>query len=770
MIDKATVQRIKDVSDIVEVVSDYVHLTRRGANYLGLCPFHNERTPSFSVNRRRNFCYCFSCHKGGSPVNFIMEKEGVSYHDALLHLAKKYGIKVEERELTDEERKLQTEREGMLVASEWAMKQMESDLTNTPEGRDIGLSYLFTRGVTEEAIRKFHLGYALDKSSHLTDLMLKEGFESDTLRSLGLTGQGQSGHLYDKYRGRVIFPIMNSSGKVVGFGGRDLKGGPAKYINSPESTLYHKNNELYGIYQAKSEIVRQNKCFLVEGYLDVIGMWQSGMQNVVASSGTALTDGQIALIHRFTDNITLLYDGDSAGIKAALRGIDMLLSHKMKVTVLLLPDGDDPDSFARKHTAEEFKEYVKQNETDIIRFKMKVLMKEAGDDPQSIARVVNSVVESLACITSDVERMVYIGEAARVLKVDENTLATAVERARIAVAEKLAAERRQQRAMQDYPDTSTSTSVAANTSDSPSADAKVNVNHPGDDKEQSQTHDDTRLTANERQWVQTLQRRKDYTTHPLYYIEKNIIELIVKYGYLNFVYKDPTSDFSQQDKSDSQEESQEEDGIYTNLDFIMEEMDADKIQFSIPQFDKVFHILYDGIDEYIEDLNNYINKLSNRINEVRKEGRDKIANEFSSIPEIEREERLLEVRIEQMVKDESMDYSRYYPGDKLASLEDDEVRRIANEFINEKYVLSSIYTKNSAPLSESDITNRVIRALTEWKSEILNLELKQLMAKFKQTAGENEEEDMKTLERINQLMHKRSVVAKDIGDRIVSPR
>ena len=297
-------------------------------------------------------CYCFSCHKGGSPVNFIMEKEGINYHDALLHLAKKYGITVEERELTDEERQLQSRREGMLVVNEWAMEKMENNLTATDEGRDIGLQYFLQRGITNEAIRKFHLGYAIDRQTALSDEAKAAGHDLEILKEVGLVGISGNGNMYDRFRGRVIFPIQNTAGKVVAFGGRDLKGGPAKYVNSPESDIYKKNRELYGIYQAKNEIVKQDKCFLVEGYMDVIGMWQAGMENAIASSGTALTDGQIALIHRFTENITLLYDGDAAGIKAALRGIDMLLSHKMRVKVLLLPDGHDPDSFARINTPE----------------------------------------------------------------------------------------------------------------------------------------------------------------------------------------------------------------------------------------------------------------------------------------------------------------------------------------------------------------------------------------------------------------------------------
>ena len=356
MSDKATVKRIIDAADIVEVVSDYVSLTRRGANYVGLCPFHNERTPSFSVSPSRGICHCFSCGKGGSPVNFLMEKEGINYHDALLRLADKYGIKVEERELSDEERAEQSRRESMLTINEWSMRRFIENMNATEEGRNIGLEYFYQRGITKQAIDKFKLGYALDKPTDLYDAAARQGFEIQTLIDVGLCGLSSNGNRpYDRFRGRVIYPMINSAGKVIAFGGRGIKGEPAKYINSPESDIYRKSNELYGIYQARNAMTRSKHCFLVEGYMDVIGMWQSGMENVVASSGTSLTDGQAALIHRFAEKVTVIYDGDSAGIHASLRAIDILLAQKLDVTLLLLPDGDDPDSFSRKHTPEEFR-------------------------------------------------------------------------------------------------------------------------------------------------------------------------------------------------------------------------------------------------------------------------------------------------------------------------------------------------------------------------------------------------------------------------------
>ena len=451
MIDPATVQKIKDSADIVEVVSDYVHLVRRGANYMGLCPFHNERTPSFSVNKSRNFCYCFSCHKGGSPVNFIMEKEGVSYHDALLQLAAKYGIEVRERELSDEEKASQSRREGMFIANEWARNYFVSNLEETEEGRNVGLAYIYGRKVTPEAIKAFHLGYAIDRGTDFTDNALRKGFSLDILKATGLVGTSQEGRNYDRFRGRVIFPVLNSAGKTVAFGGRDLKGGPAKYINSPETEIYVKSRELYGIYQAKGEIVRKDKCYLVEGYLDVIGMWQSGIKNVVASSGTSLTDGQIALLHRFTQNVTLIYDGDSAGIKASLRGIDMLLAHNLNVRAVRLPEGDDPDSLAAKLTPDELKEFLKNNETDIIRFKINVLLEDVKNDPQKKYLAVRSIVESLAHIPDKIKREIYVQECSQLLNVSEHNLSRDIAKARVSVIEQERQKRRTEEINRDFP-------------------------------------------------------------------------------------------------------------------------------------------------------------------------------------------------------------------------------------------------------------------------------------------------------------------------------
>lgn len=423
-IDSATVQRILDAADIVEVVSDFVSLKRRGANYIGLCPFHNERTPSFSVSKAKGICKCFSCGKGGTPVNFIMELEQMTYSEALRYLANKYGIEIKERELSDAEREAMTERESMLAVNDFAMKHFEKVLSHTDAGRDIGRAYFRERGVSDKMIERFHLGYSIEDRTELYDTAIKAGFNEKYLLETGLCYRTERGAIYDRFRGRVIYPVFTIAGKVVAFGGRTLRKDKdvAKYVNSPESAVYKKSYEVYGLYQAKPEIVRKNKCILVEGYMDVISMHQRGIENVVASSGTSLTQGQINLIHRFTDNVTVIYDSDAAGIKASLRGIDLLLAEGLNVKVLLLPDGDDPDSFAQSHTSSEVEEYISQNETDFISFKTRILMSDVASDPMARSRAITDIVRSISLIPELIARTVYISECSRMMQIDEKVL------------------------------------------------------------------------------------------------------------------------------------------------------------------------------------------------------------------------------------------------------------------------------------------------------------------------------------------------------------
>ncbi len=380
-IDNATVQRILDAADIVEVVSDFVALKKRGANYVGLCPFHNDRSPSFYVSKSKGMCKCFSCGEGGSPVSFIMKLEQLSFTEALRYLAKKYNIEIEEREMTDEEKRAEGDRENMLVLNEFAMRYFEKTLKDTPDGRDIGLSYFRYRGISDAMIERFHLGYALDQRDALFKTATERGYSEQYLYSTGLCTKTEDGRVYDRFRGRVIYPIFTLSGKVVAFGGRTLSKEKkiAKYVNSPESQIYEKRRELYGLFQAKKAISKEGKCIIVEGYMDVISMHQSGICNVVASSGTALTVEQVRLIKRFTNNVTLIYDSDAAGIKASLRGIELLLQDGMDIKVLLLPEGEDPDSFAQHHSSTEVEEYIKANETDFISFMARILMEGAAD-------------------------------------------------------------------------------------------------------------------------------------------------------------------------------------------------------------------------------------------------------------------------------------------------------------------------------------------------------------------------------------------------------
>ena len=424
MIDRATVDKIMDAVNIVDVVGEFVNLRKSGVNYKGLCPFHDDKTPSFMVSPARQICKCFSCGEGGNAINFLMKHEQITYPEALRWLAKKYNIEIQERELSDDEKREQSERESMFVVNEWACDYFHDILKNNVDGMAIGKQYFRSRGVRDDIIEKFKLGFALTKRDALVNEAKRKGYKEEFLVKTGLCIENEHG-VYDRFAGRAIFPWLNVSGKVVAFGGRKLdaatKGVQQKYVNSPDSEIYHKERELYGIYQAKKAIVKEDCVYMVEGYTDVIAMHQCGLENVVANSGTALSIYQIRLLHRFTPNIVLLYDGDEAGIHAAMRGTDMLLQEGMNVKVLLLPDGDDPDSFSRKHTAQQFKEYIEQHQTDFIEFKTDLLLKNVKD-PVKRAEAINNIVRSVSVIPDPIVRATYITECSRRLDVNERTL------------------------------------------------------------------------------------------------------------------------------------------------------------------------------------------------------------------------------------------------------------------------------------------------------------------------------------------------------------
>ena len=425
MIDHATVERIKDAANIVEVVSEFVTLRRSGANYKGLCPFHDEKTPSFYVSPARGMCHCFGCGKGGNPISFIMEHEQMTYVEALRWLANKYHIEIRERELTDYEKREQSERESMFIVNEWAMKYFQDKMQNDPDGIAIGMQYFRSRGFRDDIIQKFQLGYDLADRRAFATTALGKGYKEEFILKTGICYKNDRGELIDRYAGRVIFPWIGISGKVVGFGGRLLdsrtKGVNQKYVNSPDSEIYHKDRELYGLYQAKKAIAKEDSVFMVEGYTDVISMHQCGIENVVANSGTALSIHQIHILHRFTSNITLLYDGDAAGIHAAMRGTDMLLSEGMNLKVLLLPDGDDPDSFSRKHTAADFRKYIEEHQTDFIQFKTDLLLRNERD-PLKRSEAINSIIRSISFVVNPILRDTYIHDCSVRMGLNEATL------------------------------------------------------------------------------------------------------------------------------------------------------------------------------------------------------------------------------------------------------------------------------------------------------------------------------------------------------------
>lgn len=468
MIDKGTIQRILDATDIVDVVKEFVTLHKAGVNYKGLCPFHNEKTPSFTVSPSKQLCKCFSCGVGGNAVHFLMKLEQMTYPEAIKWLGKKYNIEVVEKELTDEEKLLQSERESLFAVNEWANKYFQDNLHNNVDGIAKGLAYFRARGFRDDIIKKFQLGFSLEDKESMTKTALAHGFKQEFLIKTGLSYLTDDNKLFDRYHGRVIFPVHTVSGKIVAFGGRILNSDKklAKYVNSPESDIYSKSHQLYGLYEAKNAIVRHGNCYLVEGYTDVISMQQCGIENVVASSGTSLTEGQIRLLHRFTNNITILYDGDAAGIKASLRGIDMLLAEGLNIKVLLLPDGEDPDSFSRKNNAQEFQNYIEQHQVDFIKFKTDLLLDIATKDPIKKAEVITDIVKSISVIPNNIVRQMYITECASKLSVSENLIINEINK-----------EHRK-----GFKSNSNSTSATKNEVQSPTPPSAINSDTPSEEE------------------------------------------------------------------------------------------------------------------------------------------------------------------------------------------------------------------------------------------------------------------------------------------------
>lgn len=539
MIDRETIERIMDTAKVEEVVGDFVSLRKRGVNMIGLCPFHNEKTPSFTVSPSKNLWKCFGCGKGGKPVHFIMEHEQLSYYEALRWLAKRYHIEFKERELTDEEKREESIRESMFVINQYALQYFTETLHNSEEGKAIGLNYFRHRGLRDETIKKFCLGYSLERRDSFAKTAIAAGYNPEIIAKTGVCYSTEDGRLQDRFWGRVIFPVHTISGKVVAFGGRVLQTNAkaAKYVNSPESEIYHKSDHLYGLYFAKQAIMQKDRCILVEGYLDVISMYQAGIQNVVASSGTSLTTGQIRLIHRFTSNVTLLYDGDKAGIKASIRGIDMLLEEGMNINVVLLPEGEDPDSYAQSHSTEEVEEFIERNKVDFIKFKTNLLLDEVGEDPIKRAGLIGDVVKSIAVVPNDILRSEYIKKCSDMLNVGEQLLVKETAKIRKARAEE--AQKRTESSTRNSEESATGT-------DSP---------EPVDEFQQNIIN--------------------SYSNNPLHHKEKAIIQFMLKNG--SKLLQVPES------KLDNTPAFTE-----TVISHLYYSFEADGIEFSHPLYKKVF--------------------------------------------------------------------------------------------------------------------------------------------------------------------------------------
>ena len=737
IIDKETTRRILDTADIVDVVSDFVTLKRRGANYIGLCPFHNERTPSFSVSRAKGYCKCFSCGKGGSPVGFIMEHEQLSYGEALRYLAKKYNIEIKEHEMTDKEREESTARESMLNLNEFAMHRFADNLKDTEEGRDIGMAYFRERGINEQSVERFKLGYSLDNPTALYDALVKQGFDEKVIFDSGLCIRNEQGRIYDRFRGRVMYPVHSVSGKVVAFGGRTLRSDKkmAKYVNSPESIVYSKSRELYGLYQAKSSVSRKDKCILVEGYMDVISMSQNGVENVVASSGTSLTEGQIRLIHRFTENVTLIYDSDPAGVKASLRGVDMLLAEGLNIKIVSLPEGDDPDSFSQSHSATEVEEYIEKNEEDFIRFKTRILLEGAANDPIKRSGVISDIVRSISVIPNDITRSVYIKECSRSLDVDEKLLARQVGKLIRERIEKDAEERQRKKANASLDDTNEQPPQGPSSEASPDmfqSDSRLG-------------RDDT--SGNERM---KLLRPHEY----------DIVKYVVKYGMVDMPMYN-------------------EQGQLVNvkvIDYITDELGYDGIQITDPLLSRLIEACRNLRDtEWDTDFERHDRESLDERERQWQSGILHIKNSAKNLEQIQSLEKQLGESCDAAYYERRERHALGFFVKRLISHADNNMRLLADELAESKYQLSKYHSKYVKVETERDrLLDLLPRAIYGLKDAMLEDELRQLRVQLREAstkgALDSAERVTAIMTKITQLEETRRRYAKYLGERVILPR
>lgn len=730
-IDNATVQRILDAADIVEVVSDFVTLKKRGANYVGLCPFHNDRSPSFYVSKAKGMCKCFSCGEGGSPVSFIMKLEQMSFTEALRYLAKKYNIEVEEREMTDEERRAESARENMLALNDFVMRYFEKNLHDTQEGRDIGLSYFRYRGISDAMIERFHLGYALEGRDELFNAAVARGYSEEYLFSTGVCTRTDDGRVYDRFRGRVIYPILSLSGKVVAFGGRTLSKEKkiAKYVNSPESDIYMKRRELYGLYQAKQAISKAQRCIIVEGYMDVISMHQAGVCNVVASSGTALTVEQVRLIKRFTNNVTLIYDSDAAGIKASLRGIELLLQDGMNIKVLLLPPGDDPDSFAQNHSSTEVEHYISEHETDFISFMARVLMEGAADDPTRRATVITRLVKTIALIPDEITRSVYVQECSRILFMDEDILRREVGKYYNEFRLKSREERQREEAFTSSP------------ADSPAVDA-ANV---AAGASQSQLQAAPASSGSDTGYVKFLRT-----------YELAILRLIVKYG--NYAFAEGIDDEGNTVPM-------------TVLEYIESDLMADDIHFLNADLGHLFDVaLRLSRETWDSDLERRRAELEMKRQQDFAAGVEAIRLKATDVGSISAMEKNLQERVDTAYAKGLEEFAATYISRLMCSSPDDVVRNLATDLVVDRHILSKVHTKYAKVDTEQDLLGELVpRALHELKDAILWTRLTDARRRMAACAADYDSA-IALMREIQEIESARSELAKLIGDRVIAPR
>lgn len=730
MIDQNTVQQIIDTADVVDVVSDFVTLRRRGSNWVGLCPFHNDRTPSFYVSRNKQIYKCFSCGEAGSAVSFVMKHEQMSYPDALRYLAAKYHIEIKEREQTDEERAAQTERESMLIVNEWACRWMEEQLWNTRDGQEIGLAYFRERGFTDATIRNFRLGYCPEDRTALYKAATQQGYNRELLFKLGLCKDDQHGGGYDFYRGRVMFPIFNVAGKVIAFGGRTLKKDDhAKYFNSPDSIIYDKSSStMYGLFQAKRAIAKQGKCFIVEGYADVISMHQAGFENVIASSGTALTDGHIHLLHRFTENVTELFDGDAAGIRAAMKGIDKLLSHGLNIKVLLLPDGDDPDSYSRKHSSSEIQQYIDEHESDFIQFKTRILLEGVANDPIKQSQAIGEVVRSIAVIPSEITRSVYAKECSRLFGVSEQMLLREIKK-RIDVNKEEAFKQREREQRRQE---------AENAALEP--------------------HDALHPVGSEGEAPYPAEPVTQHVAPPTsqsstYREEREVAKLVAKFGMCYLC------------------DTQYEDGLSptTVTEHIYNELSIDDtIGFRDSTLAKIFDIALSELEPFYRDLARVENEVAVRNHELCDREIGEIDPVGKTVDILENEEKRIRSKYDLLTVEQVGQFRQLYLERRLCSHPDDRVREMSTRLVTEPYQLSKIHTQFAhVPTDFERLPVLVPAALNNWKFATVKGKIDAIKQQLRHASGYQEIKSL--LQQQQNLQRELAELAKLVGERVVNP-